>query len=56
MSNAFRDEVFQFLTDLRESGEVNMMEAPNRLMSKFNFSPEESKTYFWEWTQSLKQD
>ena len=52
----FRDEIFKFLSDLRESGEVNMMEAPARLMKQFNFSPEEAKTYFFEWTESLKRD
>lgn len=50
----FRDEIFTFLDKLRESGKVNMFEAPNILMREFNFSPEEAKTYFWEWTQQLK--
>ncbi len=49
------EEIFKFLNDLREGGTVNMMEAPAHLMREFNCSPEEAKTYFFEWTESLKR-
>ena len=48
-----RQGIFGFLNELRESGKVNMFESPRFIVDRFDVSPEEAKTYFFEWTQSL---
>lgn len=51
-----RNEVFDFLDQLRKSGTINMMEAPTHLEAKFAFTPEEAKMNFFQWTQHLQRD
>ena len=53
---ATRNEVFEFLNNLRESGKINMMEAPRHLEAAFGYTPEESKMNFFQWTQHLQRD
>jgi len=51
-----RNEVFEFLDNLRASGKVNMMEAPRHLEAAFQYTPEEAKMNFFQWTQHLQRD
>ena len=51
-----RNEVFEFLNNLRASGKVNMMEAPRHLEAAFGYTPEEAKMNFFQWTQHLQRD
>ena len=51
-----RNEVFDFLDQLRKNGTINMMEAPRHLEAKFAFTPEEAKMNFFQWTQHLQRD
>ena len=53
---AARNEVFDFLNALRESGKINMMGAPAVLEQQFQFTPEEAKMNFFQWTQHLQRD
>ena len=47
-------EYFQFLTDLRDSGTINMMGAPRELRWEFGLDKEESYEVFSQWCESLK--
>ena len=51
-----RNEVFDFLENLRAGGTVNMFEAPKYLEAHFGYTPEEAKMNFYQWTQSLQRD
>lgn len=48
-----RGNIFTFLNNVREGGKHNMFEGPKMIAEVFDCSPEEAKTYFFEWTQSL---
>tara|TARA_B100000700_G_scaffold326843_1_gene439625 strand:+ start:1055 stop:1225 length:171 start_codon:yes stop_codon:yes gene_type:complete len=56
MATGSQKQIFDWLNALREEGHRNMMEAPRLLEHAFEMTPEEAKTAFWEWTQSLKKD
>jgi len=51
-----RNEVFEYLNNLRASGKINMMEAPRHLEAVFQYTPEEAKMNFFQWTQHLQRD
>ena len=51
-----RNELYTWLDDLRASGKVNMMSAPQMMESRFGFTPEEAKMNFYQWTQHLQRD
>lgn len=48
------NEYFDWLDTIRKTGEFNIMAAPDVMAQKFNLTPEEARTIFWEWTQWLK--
>ena len=45
---AARNEVFDFLNALRESGKINMMGDQAVLEQQFQFTPEEAKMNFFQ--------
>ena len=47
-------EYFEYLTDLRDGGSMNMMWAPTMLQSRFDLSVKESREVFSKWGESLK--
>jgi hypothetical protein len=47
-------EYFEYLTDLRDGGTMNMMWGPTMLQSRFDLSVKESREVFSEWCKSLK--
>ena len=47
-------EYFEFLTDLRDGGTINMMGAPRELQCKFGLSKVEAREVFTKWCKSLK--
>ena len=47
-------EYFEFLTDLRDGGSMNMMGAPRELQHRFGLSRVEAREVFSEWCKSLK--
>ena len=47
-------EYFEFLTDLRDGGTINMMGAPRELQCKFGLSRVEAREVFTKWCKSLK--
>lgn len=47
-------EYFEFLTDLRDGGTINMMGAPRELQHRFGLSRVEAREVFSEWCKSLK--
>lgn len=49
---SMKAEVFAFLEELRESGEVNMMGAVPYIMDEFGFSKRDAKTYLMKWMES----
>lgn len=40
---------FEYLRDLRDSGKVNMFEAPNYLVAEFGIDKDEAIKIFKEW-------
>lgn len=46
-------EIFEFLDDLRESGEINMFGAPRVLMDVFGMNRVEAKETFIAWTEQF---
>ena len=51
-----RNELYTWLDNLRASGKINMMSAPQMMESRFGFTPEEAKMNFYQWTQHLQRD
>jgi len=47
-------EYFEFLTDLRDGGTINMMGAPRELQHEFGLSRVEAREVFTKWCDSLK--
>ena len=45
---------FEFLNNLRESGEINMMGAPRELQYEFDIDKIEARKIFGLWTETLK--
>lgn len=48
-------EMFTFLDDLRESGQINMFGAPKVLQEAFGISKAESFEVFKAWTETFSQ-
>lgn len=46
-------EVYDYLDDLRESGEINMFAAPGYLQSEYDMSKADSFTAFKAWTEDF---
>ena len=44
---------FEFLNELRESGQINMFGAPRVLMESFGLDKEEAKEIFIAWTEQF---
>ena len=49
-------EYFEYLTDLRDGGTVNMMGAPTMLQADFDLEKKEAREIFSQWCESLKGD
>jgi hypothetical protein len=48
------DLYFEFLSDLRESGTMNMMGAPRELQNEFGLNKVQAREIFQLWTETLK--
>jgi hypothetical protein len=48
------DLYFEFLSDLRESGTMNMMDAPRELQNEFGLNKVQARDVFSKWCESLK--
>ena len=48
-------EYFEYLTDLRDSGTMNMMWAPTMLQADFDLDKKEAREIFSKWCESLAQ-
>ena len=46
-------EYFEFLTDLRDGGTINLMGAPRELQHKFGLDKAEAREVFSKWCKSL---
>jgi hypothetical protein len=47
-------EIFDFLTTLRDSGEINMMFAPSYLREIYDLSHRDAMQFFKDWCESLR--
>ena len=47
-------EYFEYLTELRDGGTMNMMWAPTMLQADFDLSVKESREVFSKWCKSLE--
>ena len=50
------NEYFEYLTELRDGGTMNMMWAPTMLQADFDLSVKESREVFSKWCDSLKNE
>jgi hypothetical protein len=55
MDDQIRNEVFEYLDDLRESGETNMFGARPYLMEEFGFDQREATRWLAEWMQTFSE-
>jgi|SaaInlV_165m_DNA_3_1040750.scaffolds.fasta_scaffold191465_1 hypothetical protein len=49
-------DIFEFLTELRDGGSINMMGAPRELQREFGLSKGNARKAFFAWTESLSHD
>ena len=47
------DKYFEFLTELRDGGTMNMMGAPRELQYEFGLDKTEARKIFQLWTEQL---
>ena len=50
----YQDEYFKYLSDLRESGRMNMNGAPAMLRSVFGLNKKDAYEVFIKWTEWLQ--
>tara|TARA_B100000405_G_scaffold22885_1_gene16963 strand:+ start:1243 stop:1398 length:156 start_codon:yes stop_codon:yes gene_type:complete len=48
------EEYFEYLTELRDGGTMNMMWAPTMLQADFDLEKKEAREIFSKWCESLK--
>lgn len=48
-------EVFEFLRMLRDSGKINMFEAPSVLMEAFGMDWKTAKEFFIRWSRTFRE-
>jgi len=48
-----KEDLFQVLDDLRESGAINMFGAPRYLMDSFGLTKDEANATFVEWSEQF---
>ena len=49
-------EYFEYLTELRDGGTMNMMWAPTMLQADFDLDKKEAREIFSKWCDSLKNE
>ena len=49
-------EYFEYLTELRDGGTMNMMWAPTMLQADFDLEKKEAREIFSKWCDSLKNE
>ena len=52
--NEYMQEYFEFLSDLRDGGSMNMMGAPRELEHEFGLNKTDAREVFSKWCESLK--
>ena len=52
----YLNDYLEYLTDLRDSGRVNMYAAPAMLQSIFGLNEKDAREVFNKWTEWLKND
>ena len=50
-----KDEIFEYLDNLRESGICNMFESPNHVQKEFGLDRYESRDIVKEWMMTFSQ-
>ena len=50
------NEYFEYLTELRDGGTMNMMWAPTMLQADFDLDKKEAREIFSKWCDSLKNE
>jgi hypothetical protein len=53
MNDEDKEDIFNYLTELRESGELNMYAAPAYISKEFYLSKEEAIEIFFKWTETF---
>ena len=55
MDDSQKDEVFDYLNNLREIGDINMLGAGIYLQREFNFDRKEAREWVMLWMKEFKQ-
>jgi len=55
MPEALKREIFEYLDELRDSGEVNMFGAAPYVASEFFLSKQDARQVLLEWMESCKE-
>jgi hypothetical protein len=55
LDESIRDEVFQYLDELRESGDTNMFGAGPYLMAEFDFDRATAHAWLSEWMRTFSE-
>lgn len=53
--NEYMQKYFEFLTNLRDGGTMNMMGAPRELQLNFGLNKADARDVFQKWCESLAQ-
>lgn len=56
MSQVNKQEVFEYLSDLREAGLTNMMGAAPHIVDSFGIGPAVARKLLLEWMQSFNKE
>jgi len=51
-----KTELFEWLTETRDSGRINMMLAPSEMEWRFNMTKSEARQTFSEWCEHLRKE
>jgi hypothetical protein len=54
IENKDKTKYFEWLTETRDSGRINMMQAPSEMELLFDMTKGEARQTFIEWTQWLE--
>lgn len=55
-STDFEKKVFEYLQDLRSSGEINMFESPSRIVNEFDLSMNEAISITSLWMTNFNEN
>tara|TARA_R100001594_G_scaffold68059_1_gene102377 strand:+ start:18387 stop:18596 length:210 start_codon:yes stop_codon:yes gene_type:complete len=56
IENKDKPKYFEWLTDTRDSGRINMMQAPSEMSFEFGITKSQARQIFIEWCEELRKE